>query len=139
MEKPKADPRKFDVQEYGEKLKKTLEKLKQEQTPGQVVGKGNKIDVLKTAEADIIALFTEGFSAKQISDAISKDVFGILPKTITQIVRQQPAVKKAKKQTTTDKKQTPPAPPSPEDKNQMSLIEPKKTDEKPQTRIKDVE
>lgn len=139
MEKPKTNPRKFDVQEYSEKVKQTLEKLKQTQQPGQVAGKGNKSDVLESAKEQIIALHNEGYTAKQIAEALSNDVFGILPKTITQIIRPQPTAKKVKKQTTTDKKQTPPAPPAPEDKNQPSLLEPKKTSKPPTTNITDVE
>lgn len=132
MEKPKANPRKFDVKEYSEKVKQTLEKLKQTQQPGQVAGKGSKSDVLEIAKADIAALMNEGYTAKQISEALTNDVFGILPKTITQMIAPKPAAKKTKKQ-------TPPAPPAPKNENKPSLVEPKKTDEKPQTRIRDVE
>jgi len=132
MEKPKANPRKFDVKEYSEKVKQTLEKLKKTQQPGQIAGKGSKSEVLETAKADILALTKEGYTAKQIAEALSNDVFGILPKTITQMIRPQVAAKKSKKQ-------TPPAPPAPENKNKMLLMEPKKTDRKPQTNITDVE
>ena len=132
MEKPKTNPRKFDLQEYSEKVKQTLEKLKQTQQPGQVAGKGNKSDVLESAKEQIIALHNEGYTAKQIAEALTNDVFGIPPKTITQMIAPKPVAKK-------NKKQTPPAPPAPKNDNQPSLLEPKSTGKPPTTSITDVE
>ena len=79
-------PRFFDVTETSKLISAGLENLKASQKPGQVTGKGTKDDVLKMHEQAIKELHDLGYSAKQIADAISKDTFSILPKTITHLL-----------------------------------------------------
>lgn len=81
----KTIQRSFDIAEYSEKARIALLKLKNEQQPGQQAT-GGKSDVLKAVKDDIKKLLEEGYTEKQIADAFTADVFGILPKTITEIV-----------------------------------------------------
>jgi DNA-binding CsgD family transcriptional regulator len=128
MGNTKPTVRKFDIQEYGLKIKGKLEKLKTEQQPGQVTGKGNKADVLQAAKLDIQALVAEGYTAKQIADAISDDTFSILPKTITQLIGLK---KKA------DVSRRPAAPKTDKvDSNQISLAAEPKTEPKAKAEAK---
>ena len=86
MTDTKTKPKTFDIKEYSEKVKAAFIKLKSTQRPGQKSGKGNKTDVLKATKMEISDLVKEGYTVKQIADALSNDIFGILPKTITQIM-----------------------------------------------------
>lgn len=86
MTDSKTKPRIFDIKEYSEKVKAALSNLESTQQPGQQSGKGNKTDVLLATKKEISDLMKKGYTAKQIADALSNDIFGILPKTITQMV-----------------------------------------------------
>lgn len=78
----------YDIDEYAKKAKAALTKLEQEQKPGEVSGKGNKSDVVMAIKADIQKLMEKGYTSKQIATALKEgDVFGILPKTITELMR----------------------------------------------------
>lgn len=77
-------PRFFDAAEYTAKLDAALEKLKAEKKPGEVSGKVGKAEILKSGVLKMQALLDKGFTLKQISDAISEDVFGIMPKSLTE-------------------------------------------------------
>ena len=98
----------FDIDEYKTKVLGALEKLKTSQQPGERTGKGSKTIVLQAAKKEIIELIEKGYTSKQISDAITEDVFGILPKTITQLanVKKEAPAKPRKKRTPAT---TPPA------------------------------
>ncbi|MHB1700854.1 MAG: hypothetical protein ACYCSN_12145 [Acidobacteriaceae bacterium] len=89
----------FDIDEYASKAKNALAKLEQSQKPGQVVGAGSKLDVLRAVEVEIKALLDRGYTAKQLAEALKQDVFSILPKSITQLTnaRDQQAGNKPKK------------------------------------------
>lgn len=80
------EQRTFNVQEYAEKAKKALSKLEKEQEAGQVTT-GSKMDVLRSVKQDIQALLSKGYTTQQIADALKDDVFGILPKSITELVK----------------------------------------------------
>lgn len=91
LNKPdKSAIRIFDIKLEGERIRATLANIKDTQRPGQTGSKGTKTDVLSSVKDEIQKLVTEGYTVKQIADAISKDVFGILPKTITQLISKQP-------------------------------------------------
>ena len=77
---------KFNIEEYKAKIVNSLETLKATKKPGERTGEGNKTAVLEQSREVIEAMISEGYSSKQIADAISTDVFKILPKTITQII-----------------------------------------------------
>lgn len=98
----------YDIDAYAKKARTALEKLEKTQQPGEVTGKGGKADVIRAIKSDLEALIKKGYTSKQIADALKHDdVFGILPKTITEIV----AGKKQNKSTVTRKKKsTTPAP-----------------------------
>lgn len=91
------EPRKFDITEYAKKARSALQALEQTQQPGQLVS-GSKTDVVQFIKADIKALMDKGYTAQQVSDALKIDVFSILPKSITEIVKgkKQAAVKKTR-------------------------------------------
>ena len=76
----------YDVKECKEKIVAALEDLKNTEQPGEISGKATKSDVVKSAKSEIEALIKEGYTPKQIANAISrKDIFGIMPKTISQL------------------------------------------------------
>lgn len=77
----------YDIEEYAKKAKVALTKLEQTQKPGEVSGKGNKSDVVLAIKSDIQKLLEKGYTSKQIATALKEgDVFGILPKTITELM-----------------------------------------------------
>ena len=106
-----GQPRLFDIAEYAEKAKAALSKLEKTQQPGEVAGKGGKSDVLLAVKYEIKKLLEKGYTSKQIALAFKEDVFGILPKTITEI-----AVGKRSNKTDTarPRKKTHPRPSPPE-------------------------
>lgn len=76
----------YDVKEFREKIVAALENLKNTEQPGEVSGKATKTEVLKSTKSEIEALLKEGYTLKQIANAISrKDIFGIMPKTLSQL------------------------------------------------------
>ena len=80
-------PRKFDVKVYKDKALTALQKLKQEQQPGKVQ-MGTKSEVLASVQKEMRAMLDSGYTADQIAEAFKKDVFEILPKSITSVVKQ---------------------------------------------------
>ena len=92
----KAKPKFFDIEEYKGKVKAALSKLESTQQPGEKSGKGNKTDVLQATKKEISDLVKKGYTAKQIANALSNDIFGILPKTITQMMSSEQANSTAK-------------------------------------------
>ena len=80
-----GQPRLFDIAEYAEKAKAALSRLEKTQHPGEIAGKGGKADVLLAVKDEIKKLLEKGYTSKQIALAFKDDVFGILPKTITEI------------------------------------------------------
>lgn len=101
MNEQKTNTRVFDIAEYSEKVRNSLKKLEQTQQPGQQSGKGSKTAVLETAKEDIQELLKKGYTTKQIADALSNDVFGIIPKTITQLTSGKTGSKKTNSKTRT--------------------------------------
>lgn len=88
------EQRTFDITEYATKARAALNRLEQTQQPGQLVS-GSKTDVVQFIKADIKALMDKGYTAQQVADALKLDVFNILPKSITEIVKgKKPAVVK---------------------------------------------
>lgn len=75
----------FDIEEYANKARAALIKLSSTQQPGQCAV-GGKADVVKVVKSEIKELMDKGYTTKQIAEAFKSDVFGILPKTITEIV-----------------------------------------------------
>jgi hypothetical protein len=95
-------PRTYNLTEYAEKARQALDKMRNEQKPGQTLTGGKK-DVILSIKEDLKALIDEGYTTQQISEALKQDVFGILPKTITEIVsNRKPAVRKAKNKADTE-------------------------------------
>lgn len=127
MNEAKTKQRLFDISEYKEKVQQALEKLEENQQPGELSGKGTKMVVLEATKERILELLKKGYTTKQISDAISDDVFGILPKTITQLTGTRPAARKPKA------RHTPPAPPANDNR------QPAPATRQPVTEITDVE
>jgi len=99
----------YDVKEYKVKIIAALENLKQTEQPGEISGKATKTELLQATKSEIEALLKEGYTLKQIANAISNNGgFGILPKSITQLFPdinlRQPL--KGRKTTTTPTKKT---------------------------------
>ena len=97
--------RMYDIEQYSKKALDALNKMQETQKPGQVI-KGGKADVVMSVKAEIEAMMEKGYTSQQIADAFKNDVFGILPKTITEIVHgkkisvKRPKQKKAISQAT---------------------------------------
>lgn len=85
-----APQRTYDISTTAEKARKALERLQEQQRPGERAGKGSKTEVIMTLKKEIQALFRKGYTSSQIADALKDDVFSILPKTITEIVGPPP-------------------------------------------------
>lgn len=100
MENKTTVQRAFNVLEYTEKIRAALKKLKETQQPGQSSGVGTKTDVLLAAKKEIVEMLDGEYTSKQIADAIKDDVFGILPKTITDLFTKKPTTKQATKPVT---------------------------------------
>jgi hypothetical protein len=96
--------RTYDIKEYSDKVKAALLKLEQTQKPGEQEGKGGKSEVILAAKDEVNKLLEKGYTAKQIADALRGDVFGILPKTITELFHLSNKPKVPRKQA--QKKQT---------------------------------
>lgn len=77
--------RTYDMSAYTEKARAALSELKNRQQPGERTGAARKTDVLLAVRTEIKAMLAEGYTAKQIADALRHDVFAVLPKTITQL------------------------------------------------------
>ncbi len=78
--------RTFDIPSTAEKARKALERLQEQQKPGERSGKGSKTDVIAAVKQEIKEMLQKGYTTQQIADAFRADVFQILPKTITEIV-----------------------------------------------------
>ncbi len=79
---------KYDIEKTAAAVVESLKHLRTTQQPGvRSAGTGSKMDVLQAAKDDIIKLMAEGYTAKQIAEAImSGDAgFTILPKSITML------------------------------------------------------
>jgi hypothetical protein len=129
MNAQQTKQRLFEISEYSEKVRESLKKLEASQQPGEQSGKGNKTVVLEATKTEIQELVKKGYTTKQIADALSNDVFGILPKTITQLIGAKAANKKPKTRHT-------PAPPA---ASQPPVTQGAQQRKKPVTEITDVE
>ncbi|GAB1393632.1 hypothetical protein MASR1M60_17960 [Rhodocyclaceae bacterium] len=90
--------RTYDMSAYTEKVRAALSELKNRQQPGERTGAARKTDVLLAVRPEIKSMLAEGYTAKQIADALRADVFAVLPKTITQLSCRK-AARKAPKRT----------------------------------------
>lgn len=130
MNAQQTKQRLFEISEYREKVRVSLKKLEASQQPGEQSGKGNKTVVLEATKAEIQELIKKGYTTKQIADALSNDVFGILPKTITQLIGAKTASKKPKPRHTA----VPPA-----ETSKTPVAQGSQQRKKPVTEITDVE
>ena len=97
----------FDITEYAKKAREALNRLEKTQQPGQLIS-GRKSDVVRHIKADIKALMDKGYTAQQVADALKIDVFSILPKSITEIVKgKKPAAVNKPRSATTPPATTP--------------------------------
>jgi hypothetical protein len=95
----------YDVQEYKQKIEQALSKVR-EQKAGEATGKAGKNEILSMFKKEIAELVKDGYTSQQIAAAIKNDAFGILPKTITELVGTKQATK-PKKQTNDTVNKTP--------------------------------
>ena len=75
----------YDAAEYVGKVDLMIAKLRTTK-PGEVVGKVGKNEILSMRRDALQELVKDGYTVSQIAEAMKNDVFGILPKTITEIV-----------------------------------------------------
>ena len=80
--------KRYEMAEYVMKTRAALNRLREAKRPGERGGAGTKTDVLRAVREELSGLLSAGYTAQQIAEALRNDVFGILPKTITQIVRE---------------------------------------------------
>ena len=56
-------------------------------TPGEAVGEVGKNEILRMRREALQQLISDGYTVNQIAEAMKEDVFSILPKTITEMVK----------------------------------------------------
>lgn len=76
----------FDAAEYVKRMDLMIAKLRTK-TPGEAVGKVGKNEILTMRREALQQLLKDGYSVNQIAEAMKEDVFSILPKTITEMVK----------------------------------------------------
>lgn len=76
----------FDAAEYVERLDLMIAKLRTKK-PGEAVGKVGKNEILTMRRDELQQLLNDGYTVNQIAEAMKEDVFSILPKTITEMVK----------------------------------------------------
>ena len=76
----------FDAAEYVKRMDLMIAKLRTK-TPGEAVGNVGKNEILTMRREALQQLVKDGYSVNQIAEAMKEDVFSILPKTITEIVK----------------------------------------------------
>jgi hypothetical protein len=86
----------FDIQTESERIAQALKNLKANEKPGEASGMGTKTVILMQQEAAIKELYEAGYTVQQIAKAMSNDVFGILPKSITQLLNKHATSRKNK-------------------------------------------
>lgn len=84
----------FDIQTESERIAQALANLKANEKPGEASGMGTKTVILMQQEAAIKELHEAGYTVQQIAKAMSNDVFGILPKSITQLLNKHATSRK---------------------------------------------
>ena len=76
----------FDAAEYVKRMDLMIAKLRTK-TPGEAVGNVGKNEILTMRREALQQLLKDGYSVNQIAEAMKEDVFSILPKTITEMVK----------------------------------------------------
>lgn len=76
----------FDAAEYVKRMDLMIAKLRTK-TPGEAVGKVGKNEILTMRREALQQLVKDGYTVNQIAEAMKDDVFSILPKTITEMVK----------------------------------------------------
>ena len=76
----------FDAAEYVKRMDLMIAKLRTK-TPGEAVGKVGKNEILTMRREALQQLVKDGYSVNQIAEAMKEDVFSILPKTMTEMVK----------------------------------------------------
>ena len=76
----------FDAAEYVKRMDLMIAKLRTK-TPGEAVGNVGKNEILTMRREALQQLVKDGYSVNQIAEAMKEDVFSILPKTITEMVK----------------------------------------------------
>ncbi len=76
----------FDIKMESERIAIALKNLKETQKPGEASGLGTKTTILMQQQAEIRALHDAGYTVQQIAKAMSNGAFGILPKSVTQLL-----------------------------------------------------
>ena len=76
----------FDAAEYVKRMDLMITNLRTK-TPGEAVGKVGKNEILSMRREALQQLVKDGYSVNQIAEAMKEDVFSILPKTITEMVK----------------------------------------------------
>jgi hypothetical protein len=84
----------FDIKTESERIAQALANLKANEKPGEASGMGTKTVILMQQEAAIKELHEAGYTVQQIAKAMSNDVFGILPKSITQLLNKNTTSRK---------------------------------------------
>ena len=93
--------KRYEIAEYVMKTRAALNRLREAQRPGEQGGAGTKTDVLRAVREELSGLLNDGYTVQQIAEALRNDVFGVLPKTITTIVRES-GTSSARKRTATE-------------------------------------
>lgn len=86
----------FEASEYLEKMDLMIANLRTKK-PGELAGKVGKNEILTMRREALQQLVKDGYTINQIAEAMKDDVFGILPKSITQVINNKKKKAKATK------------------------------------------
>lgn len=89
----------YEATEYIEKMDLMIAKLRTTK-PGELAGKVGKKEILMMRRDSLQQLINDGYTAAQIAEAMKNDVFGILPKTITELTSSKATKKKTTRKVT---------------------------------------
>ena len=90
----------FDAAEYVKRMDLMITNLRTK-TPGEAVGNVGKNEILKMRREALQQLVKDGYTVNQIAEAMKDDVFSILPKTITEIIKPKTTVTETETETVT--------------------------------------
>lgn len=107
VKKESAKRELYDVDEYKAKMDVAIQKI-WSRPPGAATGKVGKNVILGMYKEDFKKMLASKYTAIDIAVGIKDNVFGILPKTITQLMKDSNAKKSAKAVRTTNKRTTTP-------------------------------
>jgi hypothetical protein len=86
----------YETDKYVKLLRAQLSKYREENEPRQV-GRSSQLDILRQLRPEILAMTRDQYGRDQLVEALRCDTFQVLPRMITQILREHDATKQKKR------------------------------------------